>query len=206
MNESQESNTQQKAVASDDFFSVVDWPKVPLRNGAKDRIDHEWRVAINKFSYTEWQAGREWPHWMYQAKAAALEVPRLALLFQKERTGNLCVTFRRFNCCGDGKHVVDNHLTCCLGEKCRECPFLDALDKAEMSEESRDWIKAWTCAGHILSTGGDMMNEGFIHTVYDRMFWDSVHSLASAYGQEDEEKPNPDSSLNSVHIRPPRLI
>lgn len=56
-----------------------------------------------------------------------------------------------------------------------------------MTPEQRDWIKAWTCVGHILANGGDVAGEGFIMTVDDRMYWDGVYeSLASA----GPEQPN----------------
>jgi hypothetical protein len=156
------------------------WPTMPLKDFGGD-IDHEWHVAINRHSDDERAAGKEWPSWMYEAKDAALEVPRLALLFQNERLGKLPKVFRKCACCSEGKHITDNHLTCCLGVECRKCPHLAGLDKAKLPVEQRDWIKAWTCAGHILSEGGDRANTGFLVTVDDVMFWDSVHSsLASA--------------------------
>jgi hypothetical protein len=46
-----------------------------------------------------------------------------------------------------------------------------------------DTAKAWTCAAHIVSTGGDTMNEGFLLRVDDRMFWDNVYS---SLAQTDE--------------------
>lgn len=66
--------------------------------------------------------------------------------------------------------------------------------------EQRDWIKAWTCVSHILANGGDVAGEGFLTTVDDRMYWDSVHeSLAAGYGAETEEgdQPNDKSSDGS---------
>ena len=146
---------------------------MPLMKVGGD-VNHEWHVAINNHSSEQLHAKKEWPIWMYEAKSAAGEVPRLALLFSREREGKLTKTFRRCSCCPDQKHVVDNHLTCCLGVECRKCPHLAALDKAKLSPDEIDWIKAWTCAGHILACGGDMAGEGFILTVDDRMYWDSV--------------------------------
>lgn len=151
-------------------------------------VEHEWHVAINRQVDEERESGREWPGWMYDAMHAASEVPRLALLFSHEREGKLPKTFRRCSCCGDNKHVVDNHLSCCLGKECRECPHLAGIDKANLPVEQRDWLKAWTCVGHILANGGDVAGEGFLLTVDDRMFWDSVHeSLAFAAGAEGLE-------------------
>lgn len=169
----------------------LEWPMMPLMGRTGSDFDHEWHVAINR--YTEDKHGDDWPSWMYDAKTMAQEVPRLALLFEKERTGTLCKTFRRCSCCSEQKHVIDNHLTCALGKKCRECPILAGLDKAELHPEQRDWIKAWTCAGHIMANGGDRAGTGFIMTVDDFMFWDSVHeSMAMAYGGSDDDEPAPE--------------
>lgn len=74
--------------------------------------------------------------------------------------------------------------------ECRKCPHLAALDKAEMEPEKRDWIKAWTCVGHILSKGGDVAGEGFLTTVDDRMYWDSVHQ-SLAWADDQPEALNP---------------
>jgi hypothetical protein len=35
---------------------------------------------------------------------------------------------------------------------------------------------------HIVSTGGDTMNEGFLLRVDDRMFWDNVHASLAQEG------------------------
>ena len=180
------------AVSSTRLLGCGDWPTMPLMKCLGGDVSHEWHVAINQHSTAQMEAKQEWPRWMYDAKHAAAEVPRLALLHANEREGKLCKTFRRCSCCSDQKHVVDNHLTCCLGVECRKCPHLTALDKANLPPEQRDWIKAWTCVGHILASGGDVAGEGFLTTVDDRMYWDSVHeSLASAYGSDDEEGEQP---------------
>ncbi|MDE2101187.1 MAG: hypothetical protein KGL39_28335, partial [Patescibacteria group bacterium] len=179
-------------VGSMQLLGCGEWPTMPLMKALGGDVNHQWHVAINRRSEECREAKEEWPKWMYAAKEAAGEVPRLALLFAKERLGQLCKTFRRCSCCSDQKHVVDNHLTCCLGVECRKCPHLAALDKAELPPEQRDWIKAWTCAGHILTGGGDMAGEGFLMTVDDRMYWDSVHeSLASSCGSDDDETQQP---------------
>ncbi len=61
--------------------------------------------------------------------------------------------------------------------KTRECPHLLALEKIERCTPTDvDTAKAWTCAAHIVSTGGDMMGEGFLLRVDDRMFWDNVYA------------------------------
>jgi hypothetical protein len=75
--------------------------------------------------------------------------------------------------------VQDNHLTCCLGVECRKCPELLALEKADMPPPQIDVAKAWTCAAHIVSQGGDVAGEGYLLTTDDRMYWDNVYkSLA----------------------------
>lgn len=152
-----------------------------MSNFLKDTY-YPWHGAINDHCDDQREAGKEWPRFMYEAKHAASEVVRLPLLFAQEREGKLAKMFRPCACCSEGKHVVDNHLTCCLGVECRHCPHLAALDKArDMSPEQIDQMKAWTCVAHILSSGGDMAGEGFIVTVDDRMFWDRVcESLASS--------------------------
>ena len=162
-----------------------EWPTMPRMPGLGGDVNHQWHVAINR--HCDGNYGDDRPRFMYEAKSAAAEVPRLALLFQREREGKLDKVFQPCTCCTEKQHVVDNHLTCCLGVECRKCPHLLALDKAEIPVEQRDWIKAWTCAAHILSEGGDPANEGFLLTVDDRMFWDRLHeSLASSAQQPDE--------------------
>lgn len=163
------------------------WPEMPLMDGNSHCIDHPWHVAINAQVEEERRSGRGWPRFMYDAKHAAQELPRLALLFKKEREGTLAKTFRKCACCSEQKHIEENFLTCCKGVKTKECAFLIGLAKAEIPEEQKDWIKAWTCMAHILSDGGDMAGEGFITTVDDRMFWDGVHeSLTQSFGGESE--------------------
>jgi hypothetical protein len=49
-----------------------------------------------------------------------------------------------------------------------------------VTPEDIDIAKAWTCAAHIVSEGGDRMNEGYIVTVSDRMYWDRVCENLSA--------------------------
>lgn len=49
--------------------------------------------------------------------------------------------------------------------------------------EDVDEAKAWTCAAHIVSQGGDRMGEGYMLRVDDRMFWDNVYS---SLAQTDE--------------------
>lgn len=157
------------------------WPQMEPMPSGHD-LYYTWHHAINAFSGTKIGSG-EFPTFMYSAKAAAQEVPRLALLFNHERLGKLPKVFRSCACCSDQKHVVDNHLTCCLGQQCRACPYLLALDTTKTDAVTIDWIKAWTCVSHILSEGGDTAGEGFITTVDDRMYWDGVYSSLAGGGE-----------------------
>jgi len=136
-------------------------------------VSHRWHVALNQMD------GHE--SWMYEAKSMADEVPRLAILFGMERTGTLAKVHRQCSRSSE-EPVHDNHLTCCLGKKCAECPFLAAIEKAEICDDDKDVAKAWTCACHIVSSGGDVSNEGYVMTVDDRMYWGNVYdSLTSGY-------------------------
>ncbi len=138
---------------------------------------HQWHVVINKFN--EGKYGNERASFMYAAKETADEVPRLAKLFEMEREGKLRQTHRQ---CSHAATVPvpNNHLTCCLGKKCAECPMLMALNNAKLRPEQIDLAKAWTCAAHILSEGGDAAGEGFVLTVDDRMYWDHVYENLTA--------------------------
>lgn len=121
----------------------------------------------------------DWPRFMYEAIDLFDEVPRMARLHGRERRGELTTTTRHCSF-SPVEAVPDNHLTCCLGVKCRECPHLLALDKAELTPEQIDEAKAWTCASHIAASGGDVANEGYLLTVDDRMFWDRTHASLAA--------------------------
>jgi hypothetical protein len=142
---------------------------------------HEWHVAINQHNSAMRVA--DWKRWMYEAKAMADEVPRMALVLGKERRGELTGTHKQCSMT-PAVPVPENHLKCCLGVKCAACPELLALDKMErVTPEEIDLAKAWTCAAHIVSEGGDMANEGYLLDVSDRMFWDNVHA-SLAQGDE----------------------
>lgn len=160
-----------------------------------NRFSHEWHVAINRFHDGKAGTG-EWKRFMYEAKSAADEVPRLALLFKMEREKKLPETHQQCSCCPP-EPVPSNHLTCCLGTKCAACPMLLALEQAKLTPEQIDLAKAWTCTAHILSDGGDIMNEGYILTVDDRMFWDNVYQSLAASDEPD------DSPEQSPHVRTP---
>lgn len=147
-------------------------------------LNHEWHAAVNRHG-DEWRkAGNDWSEmrFMYDAKELADEVPRMVMLFRQEREGALPQTHQQCSMQAPVP-VKDNHLMCCKGVKTRECPHLRALEKIERCTPAEvDVAKAWACAAHIVSTGGDVMNEGFLLRVDDRMFWDNVHaSLAQEW-------------------------
>lgn len=150
-------------------------------------LTQEWHVAINRHVDAEREAGREWPRFMYDAKTTADEVPRMVMLFKMERESSLPSTHQQCSRSPVEK-VPDNHLTCCLGTKTRECPHLLALEKiVRCTPEDIDTAKAWTCASHILSKGGDRMGEGYMLRVDDRMYWDRVYeSLSTEFPTEGE--------------------
>ncbi len=139
---------------------------------------HEWHVAVNRHQDEQRKAGRPLSEarFMYEALHVADEVPRMAKLFKAEREKALPQTHQQ---CSMQPPVPmkDNHLSCCLGVKARECPHLLALEKIERcTPDDVDTAKAWTCAAHIVSLGGDRMNEGYMLRVDDRMFWDNVYA------------------------------
>ncbi len=136
-------------------------------------MNHEWHVAINR--HHDGKIGSpDWKRWMYEAKAMADEVPRMVLLFGKERRGELATTHKQCSM-QPAVPVENNHLKCCLGVKCAECPQLLALEKMErVTPEEIDTAKAWTCATHIAFEGGDMMKECYLIDVSYRWFWDIV--------------------------------
>lgn len=144
------------------------------------RVDHSWHVAINQFSDFGKDQSRDWPRFMYEAKRAASEVPRMIRIHRQEREGKLEKLHQQ---CSHSpvEPIPENHLTCCLGVKCKECPHLLALEKApDLRPEQIDVAKAWTCAGHILMAGSRYdTSEGYILTVGDRMFWERVYENLS---------------------------
>lgn len=142
-------------------------------------FNHEWHCAINKHADELRSDKKEHPHFMYEAKNMADEVPRMAMLFKKERESSLPQTHRQCSM-QEPVPVDNNHLKCCLGVKCKECPALIALENINRcTPEDSDIAKAWTCASHIVSSGGDVMREGYILTVDDRMYWDNVYENLS---------------------------
>jgi hypothetical protein len=149
------------------------------------RFDHEWHVALNRFNEVRRESGEEFLHWIYTAKSARAEMPRLANLFKLEREMALPKIHQQCSM-SEPEPIRDNHLSCCLGVKCAECPFLAMIETAQLSDEQKDEAKAWTCVTHIISEGGDQCGEGFVLTVDDRMYWNNVHqSLTSGYDADD---------------------
>lgn len=142
------------------------------------RISHSWHCAINDFN-TPLMGSGKWRHWMYEAKRMADEIPRMTYWFKVEREGKMPQVHQQCSR-SPQEQVQDNHLSCCLGVECRKCPELLALEKADMAPERIDEAKAWTCAAHIVSQGGDHMGEGYLLTVGDRMYWDTLHESLAA--------------------------
>ena len=159
---------------------------------------HQWHVAINRYVWPKDGPVRELAavRWMYEAKEVASEVPRLTVLHQMERCGELPKLHRHCSHSAE-EPVPDNHLTCCLGVKCRACPELTALSAMQASPEAIDEAKAWTCATHIISKGGDWAREGYLMTVDDRMYWDRVYAsmaMANPDGSDDDSSSDPSPS------------
>jgi hypothetical protein len=145
---------------------------------------HKWHVSINRFGGVP---GEGFPHFMYEAKSLADEVGRLPILFKAERENKLAATHRQCEHDHAGAPVPDNHLRCCLGVECRKCPYLMALDAAEMSPEEIDVAKTWTCVTHIVMSGGDQAREGYVLTVDDRMYWDNLYASMSSNPHDELE-------------------
>ena len=162
-----------------------------------NRLDHtfsdHWHRALNNFNPGSFNPH----HWMYEAKAAADEVPRMAMLFAMERQGQLAKTHHQCSHDIEGTPVTDNHLICCLGTACRECPFLLSLDKMDTTPENIDVAKAWTCAAHILSEKAKPdsnfdTSEGYLLTVDDKMYWSNLYSSLAGMVDSDDEDENAD--------------
>lgn len=152
-------------------------------NRPDHHLMHQWHTAVNQFSLS---TIGEWPGFMYHGKQLANELPRLTLLFQLERTGQLPKIHRQCSR-SEPVEVVDNHLTCCLGVACRDCPYLKALEVQGIEPEVIDQMKAFTCAAHVLENINQVdASEGFILTTDDQMYWQNVYeSLASAWDEEE---------------------
>jgi hypothetical protein len=187
-------------------------------------VDHPWHVAINQYDapHTTPEGGpfdpaRDGKRFMYEAKRAAEETPRLALLFGMERRRELAQVHHQCSHDHQGEPVPDNHLTCCLGVACRACPHLAAIDTVQtrrdysvrpsvevpIAPEERDVMKAWTCVAHILSRGGDSAGEGYILTTDDRLFWTNLY--ASLAGGDPGDEPPEDETPEPPFVDPAQL-
>lgn len=147
-----------------------------------NKLHQAWHSSINAHVDQWRKSDGKWSdvRFMYDGMKMADEVPRMAMLFRRQREDTLPKTHQQCSM-QPAVPIQDNELTCCRGVKAKECPHLLAIEKtAQFKPEDIDVAKAWTCAAHIVSTGGDSANEGFMLTTGDRMFWDNVHaSLAS---------------------------
>lgn len=167
-----------------------------VRDRPGSRMMHEWHVQINRYHSATSAAVPmedrpkvfEDMRFMYEAHNIADEIPRLKRLFMHERADALPKVHQQ---CSHTKPVPveDNHLFCCLGVKCKECPMLQAIDKMDRPDHEKDYAKAMTCITHILSKGGDAGGEGYIMTVDDRMYWDNVVKSMQHGLEECEEEP-----------------
>lgn len=112
-----------------------------------------WHGAINRHSDDEREAGREWPRWFYDVNNAAHETYHGVYLFTADRK-------------------EDTGLKCAMGVKCRACPILRRVEETMATDASRpfpkgieemdiDAAKAWTCIGHILTSGTHPMDGAF---------------------------------------------
>jgi hypothetical protein len=146
--------------------------------------DHAWHAACNAESDRLRENGGEWPRVMYSAMKISDEVPRMVLLFQYERERGMPTSYKM---CGHDPRpampLPDNHLRCGLGQECRKCEYLAAIDRSErMTPEAKDEAKAWTCATHfLLESEPDVFFEGILRDKSDDAFDDR---LAASFGAE----------------------
>ena len=146
--------------------------------------DHAWHVACNAESERLREQGGEWPRVMYSAMKISDEVPRMVLLFQYERERGMPTSYKM---CGHDPRpatpLPDNHLRCGLGQECRKCEYLAAIDRSErMTPEAKDEAKAWTCATHfLLESQPDVFFDGILRDKSDDAFDDR---LAASFGAE----------------------
>lgn len=145
--------------------------------------DGEWHRAISaEGERLRAQDCKEWPRVIYAAKTISDEVPRMVLLFQYERERGLPDSYKM--CAHDPRpatKLADNHLRCALGQECRKCPHLAAIDRsATMTPEAKDEAKAWTCATHfLLESNPDVYFEQVLRDKGDDAFDDRMARLHS---------------------------
>lgn len=147
--------------------------------------DRAWHVACNAESdRLRALASGKWPNVLYSARKISDEVPRMVLLFQYERERGMPTSFKM---CGHDPRpatpLPDNHLRCALGQECRKCEYLAAIDRSEqMTPEAKDEAKAWTCATHfLLESNPDVYFEGILRDKGDNAF---DARLAASFGAE----------------------
>lgn len=150
---------------------------------------HNWHAAINNYSDNERIAERDYPHWMYTAKMVSDEVPRMILLFERERQHKLGNSYKM--CAHDPRPATplpDNHLRCVLGQECRKCPHLSAIkEQKNMTPEAKDEAMAWTCATHImLESKLNSYFETFLHDKSDAAFDERLADSISAEHNEHQ--------------------
>ncbi len=125
------------------------------------RAGHVFHVGVNAHADRLRTARAEWPSWLYRVKSAAHETSRGMYLFAADRD-------------------KDTGLKCALGKRCRDCPILQDIETAMVASRTSkpfsyaiedsdiDAAKVWTCIGHVLSTGQDIVDGGFFSTKRDR--------------------------------------
>lgn len=156
--------------------------------------DNEWHRAISTHSSDEATfpkpangRSRDWPRMMYTAHKISDEVPRMVLLFQHEREHGMP---DRYKMCGHdprpATQLKDNHLRCALGQECRKCPHLAAIERSDrMTPEAKDEAKAWTCATHfLLESQPDVFFESILRDKGDDAF---DARLVASFAQEYDD-------------------
>lgn len=154
--------------------------------------DHQWHVACNAESdrlaaeAPKNGQSRPWAKMMHTARKISDEVPRMVLLFQYERERGLPNSYKM---CGHDPRpatpLPDNHLACALGQQCRKCPHLAAIDRSAMTPEAKDEAKAWTCATHfLLESDPDVF---FEEIIYDKSSAAFNARLVESFAQEYDD-------------------
>lgn len=130
-------------------------------------MSHEWHVVCNVANDG---FPKDSPRYMYEAMTMADEVPRMVMLFKQEREKALPQQHQQCSL-QSPEPIKENHLTCCKGVKCAECPALLALEKMQrVTPYDIDEAKAWTCAAHIVSTSSDTMRTSYLITVGNHIY------------------------------------
>lgn len=168
----------------------------PIATLLRNDTDHLWHVWINQYAQGESEKGKPRPHSLYEFKSMLQALPWLGRTLGKERKGELPKTHRQCSRCAP-EHIHENHLECCLGVKCAECPILISLRTSiaarskehykEITDEDVDHLCGLTCAWHIFTTAtgtpadhwGCDTSEGYIKDESDRMFWSNLYKSLS---------------------------